>query len=323
MNYSAIIREFLKPLLMLALSLALFACKGEVGEKNNPVQLWIVPSHDADATQAAAEKLAAHLEKETGLEFHVEVPEEYIDLVAALADEEADLLFMNDLSYLLAHEKYEAHAAFAVERSDGEDSYRAEIITHKDSGIKSLKDLNDKRIAIVDLYSVSGYLLPAAMLHKQDIKPSELITAGGHDSVVQQVIDREVDAGFTFTHGGKQDGRKLLQESHPEVFEVVEVVATTDTVPNEPVVFGAHVKDDVRKKISAALLDYSKTEEGKAVLMQLQSISGLREVDDHEYDPVREALLQLGEEVNAKIPGGGLLDLKEKEGAVPMPPLGD
>jgi len=312
---------------LLVAALLFSGCKGELGEKNNPIRIFVVPSQGADRSEAAAKKLAAHLEAATDLKFTVSVPQNYIDLVVAVGNEEADLLFMNDMSYLLANDKYGASAAFAVERADGDDSYRGMIFTRTDSGINSLEDLEGKTIGIVDVYSASGYILPAMLLREKGVSPGKLERAGEHDLVVKEVYSKGVDAGFSYTHDddtmGQDDARARMKDVMPDVFEVTKVLAVTTAVPSEPVVFGAHVPSAVREKVSEALADYASSEEGRTVLMELNEITGLHPVTDRDYDPVRKALLGLGEEIDTKVEGGGLLELRQKVRAAPIPPLGD
>ena len=60
--------------------------------------------------------------------------------------------------------KYDVEAIFTVVRNNNEMTYKSQIITRKDSGINSLKDLNGKSFAFTDPASTSGYILPSKLL---------------------------------------------------------------------------------------------------------------------------------------------------------------
>jgi len=288
-----------------------------LGSANNPVKVEFVPSQPGPQTTAAGEALADLLARETGMSFSVSVPERYIDLVVAMGERRADVGFLNTMAYLLAHEEYGAQAVLAVERGDHLQRYRAMIIAHAGSGIDDVKALEGKQIAYVDVHSVSGYVMPAMLLQAQGVHPSEIIKAGTHEGVVRMVYEQKADAGFTF-----QDARTRLASEFPDVMEQVVVVATTDEVPNEPVVFRKGVPAKVRERIVTAMEALIQTDEGRAVFADLNQITGLHPVTDADYDPIRGALQGLGKQLDEMVPGGGILKLKRMEPDEPLPPLG-
>lgn len=296
---------------MLVLAWLLAGCAPDVGSPRNPVELHIVPSEPEAA--AAGERLAGLLAAETGLSYEVTVPERYVDLVAAIGEERCDVAFVNTLEYLLAHEQYGANAVLAVER-DGADTYRGMVIGGP--GIAKLEDLAGEQVAVVDLYSLSGYVLPAVLLNARGVKPGGIVTAGSHQAVVRKVYDGTVAGGFAY-----DDARDELDA--PDVADKVTVLATTDAVPNEPVVFRKGLPAEVRERVIAGMQAVIGTDAGRAAFAQLNDITGLKPVTDADYDEVREALAALGKQVDEMVPGGGLLELQEQVPDHPIPPLGD
>lgn len=304
------------------------ACSPELGEARNPIKVQIVPSQDRAATLVAAQGLLDHLSQASGLAFALEVPERYIDLVVALGEERADLALMNDLGYLLAHDEYGAEAALAVRRGEGGDRYRAIVIVRADSGLTTLEQLQGKRIAYVDVHSVSGYILPAMLLQSKGIAPAEAVAVGQHEEVVRRVLGRSADAGFTYEdspagpHDGPRDGRMRLLAEHPTVLQEVVVLARTESVPNEPFVFGRHVPPAVRARLVQTLLAAVGSPEGRPRFAQLNDITSLSPVTDRAYDSIRQALAALGKKPDELVPGGGILELKRLERSPTLPPLG-
>ncbi|MDX9723100.1 MAG: phosphate/phosphite/phosphonate ABC transporter substrate-binding protein [Myxococcota bacterium] len=311
-------------LLFLTLVLGLAGCKSSLGTEDKPIRIYVVPSELSASTRQAGQKLVDHLNKETGLHYSIHFPDRYIDVVVALGDKKADIAFMNNMSYLLANERFGAEAALAVERAS-RNAYSGMIVVRADSGIEKLEDLEDKRIAIVDVYSVSGYIMPALMLSRAGIQARETITAGNHADALRAVYDGKADAAFSFHEppidGKSHDARNLLGAEHPDVMEVLEVLALTETIPNEPVVFRKGLPPEMRKKTLAALLSFVESPEGKEVFRAFHEIGGFIEVDDSHYDSVRDALSGLGKKLDEMVPGGGILEVKHVQ--EPMPPLGN
>ncbi|MBT3222804.1 MAG: phosphate/phosphite/phosphonate ABC transporter substrate-binding protein [Proteobacteria bacterium] len=306
--------------LLAFVSVTLMGCSPELGSKANPLKIT--------STRTKGQELATGLTATTGLHFTATTADDYMDQVVAIGEKKADLAFMNNMTYLLANEQYGARAIFAVERGQGDREYKGMIITHKDSQTTKIEELDGKHIAYVEVHSLSGYIMPAMLLKSQNISPTKITRAGSHANVVRMVYERQADAGFTYFEEADKDGtprdaRTQLTKDLPDVLNNVIVVTTTDVIPNEPIVIGRDVDDDVREIIMSAMEELIQTEDGEKIFDDLNQISGLRRVSDSEYDPIRQALQGLGKRLDEVVPGGGILKLKRLEAAEPIPPLGN
>ena len=75
--------------------------------------------------------------------------------------------------------------------------YKLWLITHKDSDIKTVKDLKNRKIAHVTPSSNSGNQAPRALFKNMDIVPDkdyEVIYSGKHDNSIMGVVNRDYDA---------------------------------------------------------------------------------------------------------------------------------
>ena len=81
-----------------------------------------------------------------------------------------------------------------------------------------------------------------------------------------------------------RDARSSVEADLPDVKEKVVVLAETSDIPNDSVSFIKEFPADKRKAIVDALLAFPATEEGKEVLNNLYSISGLEASSDGFYD---------------------------------------
>ena len=306
---------------------ALMGCSPDLGSEANPVKIQLMPSQRA-TTEATGQELVTSLHATTGLYFNIEIPERYIDQVVAIGENRADLAFMNNMSYLLANDKYGANAIFSVERGHGDREYKGMVVAHQDSQITNIEQFDSKHIAYVDVHSLSGYIMPAMLLKSQNISPTKITKTGSHAEVVRMVYERKADAGFTYfeepdSAGQPRDARSQLNAELPDVLEKVVIVTTTDVIPNEPIVMRRGIDGAVRDKTMGAMEELLKTADGKKIFADLNQITGLRRVSDSEYDPIRSALKGLGKRLDEVVPGGGILELKRLEAAEPIPPLGN
>ncbi len=290
----------MKIILRLFLCLLLTSCtknKAEPGSKENPIKFYLVPAQDVMTLTENGKILQKFLTEDTGLQFEVEVPANFIAVVEAIGSKRADAAILNTFGYVLAHEKYGAEARLKLVNR-GRDFYNGQIIVHV-NGPRTLKELNGKKFAFVDPASTSGYLLPTRLFKQENIKIKESIFAGKHDSVVIAVYQRQVDAGATFysppdEDGTPKDARWLLRTQYPDIYDKIKILKLTEPIPNDPLVFRKGLPEEIKNKIADSLQKYIKTKEGADVMFKLYHITDFKKASDADYDLVRGYLKDLG-----------------------------
>ncbi|MFN7455538.1 MAG: phosphate/phosphite/phosphonate ABC transporter substrate-binding protein [Pseudobdellovibrionaceae bacterium] len=292
--------QVLSSIVALGITLSLTGCtinKGELGSEKNPIKLFFVPSVDTKVIEENSKLFKAHLEKETGYKFKVEIPHSFIAVVEAFGSKQADVASINTFGYILAHDKYGAEARLTVLRH-GLATYQAQFLAKADGPIKSLADFNGKKMAFVDPSSASGFLLPKKVLNDKGIKPAEEVFAMKHDSVVSMIYQGQVDGGATFyspEHEGKiQDARRLVKTQYPDVEQKIKIVELTEAIPNDPIIFRKELTEEMKKKITDAFVSFVATPEGKATFEKVYGVTDLKVATDADYEPVRVMLKSIG-----------------------------
>jgi phosphonate transport system substrate-binding protein len=285
------------------LSLApLFADK-TFGSKDNPIRLALVPSQEAGKVLTNAEKLMEYLHTQTGYFFTASMPANYIVAIEGFGTSKVDIAMVTTFSYLLAHQKYGATAALKIVRRNGDTCYGGQFLAHVESGIHSIKDLQGKRVAFTDPASGSGYVLPKAMLKRNGIQPAQEVFAQRHDNVVMMIYQRRVDAGAAYYSapdkrtGALQDARALVIKQYPDVAEKVINIGYTDMIANDPISFRRDFPPAMKAEIVKAMVAFSKSAEGKPVMINLYGIEGLLPATDADYDGLRTMLKEQGMDV--------------------------
>jgi phosphonate transport system substrate-binding protein len=182
----------------------------------------------------------------------------------------------------------------------GATTYVGQFNVRADSGITTLEDVKGKVMCWVDPNSTSGYIIPRIMLAANGIDPdndfSKTIETGSHNNSVQAVYEGECDVGVSYA-----DARSSIEETHPDVKDVVAVLATTTEIPNDSVSFAKDLDPEVRTQIVNALLEISATEEGVEALNNLYSIDALVAAEDSFYDGFRADLSKAGMDVESLV----------------------
>ncbi|MFI5392033.1 MAG: phosphate/phosphite/phosphonate ABC transporter substrate-binding protein, partial [Bacteriovoracales bacterium] len=274
-------------------------CTGpsELGTKENPVKIFFSPSSNIGVISESSKDLVKFLEKETGIFFEIKVPTSYISVVEAFGSKRADIGIISSFGYLLAHQKYGVKAGLRIVRY-GKDFYRGQIVARADSGIKTLKDLNGKSFAFTDPSSISGYIFPLKMLMENNIVLKNKIFAARHDNVINMVYQKQVEAGATFNSDPSPDGaitdaRSLVISQFPDVTNKIKILALTENIPNDPVVFRSDLSDLIRNSFSNALKKYLNTPEGNKTFSKIYNFQGVVPATDSDYDGLRQIISKI------------------------------
>lgn len=232
-----------------------------------------VPSGEARTILESGNRIASLLGMATGYQFESFVATSYAGVIEAMGAGRADIGWLNTFSYVIAHQKYGVEVWLVTVRF-GLPYYRAEIITQAASGINGLADLQGKRFAFVDPASTSGYLFPLAGLKKAGYDPQKFFGqtffAGSHNNVVLAVYQGRADAGTVF-----EDARGTVQKTLPDVMQKIKVIWYSDPIPNDTVSFRKALPEDVKVKVTNALLRFSETPAGLDALKSLYEIEAL------------------------------------------------
>jgi phosphonate transport system substrate-binding protein len=302
------------------------SAQDDLGSEGNPIQVFFVPSVEAQTIVTGGEVMATALEAATGLNFEVSVPTSYAATVEAMcAAPGSSMGFIPAAGYVIANNRCGVQVEAAAVRR-GWAVYWAAYIVRRDSDIYTFGDLAGRSWAFPDSGSTSGYIAPAVELAAAGIEPGERVEAGGHNQVVQAVYSGEADFGTTFysppvvpgaawqigdlaepydltvdesrlDEEGNLfvgdirilDARANIRDTAPDVVDQVRILRLSEPIPNDTLSFGPDFPEDLRQQILDALVAFSATEEWAQSIgsEDFYGWSGISEIEDDAYDPVR------------------------------------
>jgi phosphonate transport system substrate-binding protein len=165
----------------------------------NPATLVFsyTPVEDPAVYENVFEEFMAHLAKVTGKRVRWFPAESYAAQVEALRSGRLHIagVATGPTPYAVNLAGFEPIVSMV--RPDGGIGYTLQLITHKDSAIKSIADLKGKRVAHVSPSSNSGDLAPRALFGAQGVTPGkdyEILYSGKHDNSVMGVVNKDYDA---------------------------------------------------------------------------------------------------------------------------------
>jgi phosphonate transport system substrate-binding protein len=314
-------------------SLQLVSAQDSLGSEGNPIQVYFVPSVEAQVIVSGGEVMANALKEATGLNFEVFVPTSYAATVEAMcAAPDRSMGFIPAAGYVIANNRCGVQVEAAAVRR-GWNVYWAAYIVRRDSDIYTYGDLAGRSWAYPDASSTSGFIAPSVELAAAGIEPGDRVEAGGHNQVVQAVYSGEVDFGTTFfspplvpgaawrigdnpepydlmfdesriAEDGNLfvgdirilDARANIRETAPDVIDQVRILRLSAPIPNDTLSFGPDFPEELRMQILDALIAFSTTEAWAQSIgsEDFYGWSGLSPISDSGYDPVRLQFQILG-----------------------------
>ncbi|MEO7470292.1 MAG: phosphate/phosphite/phosphonate ABC transporter substrate-binding protein, partial [Sphingobium limneticum] len=157
---------------------------------------------------ARLELLREYMAKATGLPvrlYHVNDPN---STVQALTSGQVDVATMGAGAYANVHDQIgdKATPLLVTLGAGGETGYYSALVVRADRPFRTLADLKGRSLAVVDLNSTSGYLLPMHALRRKGVDPTRYFSrvgvTGGHENAVMAVRSGQYDAAFVMAAGG-------------------------------------------------------------------------------------------------------------------------
>lgn len=283
----------MKPLLNMMVA-ALFAVLGTLAHAAEPPLKFGVGlfQPDKDKNDATYRPLAEHLERQLGRKVELRTVDSWEGLAKSLANGETDLALMGPWGYVLANHEAGAQAVSTI-LYDGKPEYYAIMVTHPDSGIKSVADLKGRSFAFGDKGSTSGYLIPLHYFMTQGINPDTYfakVLNTKHQAIETQVTQGVLDAGADYNRN-----RNAMIEQGLIKPERSVIIWQSAPLPNDAFAVSAALARDADfvAKLRAALETVGPALKSQPNLLPAH-YGGFVTRDNAFYKPIRDAGLATG-----------------------------
>ncbi|MCM8778723.1 MAG: phosphate/phosphite/phosphonate ABC transporter substrate-binding protein [Candidatus Omnitrophica bacterium] len=218
--------------------------------------------------------------------------ESYAEINNLLAEGKIDLAFVCGGPYIEGHDKFGLELLCAPQ-IDGGTVYYSYIIVHKDSHINKFEELRGKVFVFVDPMSNTGKIYPTYLLKTIGETPEtffkEYIYSYAHDTSIRAVAEGIVDAGAVDSLIWNYMDRSGLQFTRD-----TKIIKISPAYGIPPVVVRPGLKKDLKEKIKEILLNMHQDKEGREILEKM-SIDKFVEIDDSNYNSIREIKKYIGE----------------------------
>lgn len=232
--------------------------KDNLGSRNNPFKISIVPAGQAAKALDNAKPVAKCIEQKAKIIVDIQVPNSYIAVVEAMGSKKVDMVFGDIVSFLIARNKFGAEPVLQIVRY-GMHSYQSALFVRNDSSIKTIYDLNGKKFAYSDASSASSYILPSILMKKNNMKFSQEVPTGSMDTSIIALMQGQVDVAAAYynspgTKTGKiNDARARVENIYPNISRETRILWLSGPIPNEPIFVRKALSKDLKDKITTAV----------------------------------------------------------------------
>jgi phosphonate transport system substrate-binding protein len=247
---------------------------------------------DREKNDATYRPLAQHLAQRLGRAVELRTVDSWEGLAKSLANGETDIALMGPWGYVLANHVAGAQVVSTIEY-DGKPEYFAIIVTHPDSGVKTMADLKGKTFAFGDKGSTSGYLIPLHHFMTQGIDPDKYFSKvlyTKHQAIETQVAAGQLDAGADYNRN-----RNAMIEQGLIKPERSKIIWQSAPLPNDAFAVSKALYQDkaLVAKLQAALGEVGDLLKTQPNLLP-SHYTGFVVRDNGFYKPIRDAGLATG-----------------------------
>ena len=215
------------------------------------------------------------------------------ELVAAFKAGRVDLAWLGNAPALDLVESGDGEVFAQMVTAAGHTGYRSILVTHRDSGLRSLEQVQRPGQRLVygdgEPKSTSGHLVPLyyAFVRRGINEPKELfaeVRHSSHRANLTMAARREVHVATA-----NNIELELFEAQHPEHAGVLRVIWESPTIPQSPLVWATRLPAELRRRLQQAIVTFGKRGAAEAeILRRVNDLSGFRKSRNAQLIPIAD-----------------------------------
>jgi phosphonate transport system substrate-binding protein len=211
--------------------------------------------------------------------------------VEALNAKKVDLVLTGPAEYVVFKKRTDAKLVVGFSRPE----YYGSVVTMLGSGIDGVQDLKGKKVGLGDVGSTSRHLSPIQVLADLGLQPGKDVQIM---HINRNVAVEAMKRGDLAAIGINRTDLPGLSKRHPDV--VFKVIARGRDLPNDVLLAGKHVPDEVTAKMKKVFSDNSEALIAAVLLgpdenQKFQGMKFIPNIADKDYDYIRKMYVTIGQ----------------------------
>lgn len=234
---------------------------------------------DSENIRDRYKPLVELLSKELKRPIRVVNVDKYADLEKGLAEEKYDMAFIHPAHIGLRAVKAGNYQGLCT--AQGFTDYRARVLVSKDSPLRSMEDLQGKKLGVPSMESITTVMFIASLRQMNFPQPEKLLISTRYQDAVPFMIEnRFVEAGVTGSAAVEREWKKRGGR----------VLGETKSVPIKHFLISKKISETDRSKVRTLMVGLANHDAGKAALAKIH-MSGFVQWDT---GAMNEAATRLG-----------------------------
>jgi phosphonate transport system substrate-binding protein len=295
-------------MLLILFCLLLAGCNQQEVSVANPqpkaelqkLTIGLIPEQSIFTQKKRYKPLFEYLSKKLGVTIESKILPRYGNIVNNFKGLGLDGAFFGSFTAAMAIKQLGVVPLATPQHINGSSTYYGLVFVKKGSGIRTAKDLRNKRMVFVDRATTAGYLLPLAYFKSIGINDykkwfKEYYFSGTHEGAVNDVLNGSADIG-----AAKNTVLYRMAEQDERVLKGLEILATSPLVPANGLAVRRDFPENLKTALKQELLNIHQNAEGRFVLESLQANKFI-ETSAKDYLPVLDYAASIGLDLNAYI----------------------
>ncbi len=241
--------------------------------------LAVVPQFSANELVKDWGPLVEQLKKETGVQLSLKLQPNIPQFENHFLSGEPDFVYLNPYHAVMA---FKAKGYLPLVKDSK--PLQGILFTHKDSDVKTLKDLNLKDIAFPSPNAFGAALYMRALLTVEHGVKFQPVYVKTHPNVFRHVMLKTAAAGGTVT--------AAFNDESPAVREQIQVIYRTPEAASHPLAVHPRVPVAVRNAVANTILGLTKTADGQTLLQAIRTPTPVAADYNRDYRPLEKLGLE-------------------------------
>jgi len=255
------------------------------------IKIGLIPEQNIRNMALRYEPLAGYLGKKLNMRVALIYLDNYGEVCDKFMYKQLDAAFFGSFAYALTHAKSGVEPIARPDYS-GISTYRGLIIVRKDSNIKDVTDMKNKRLALVHRATYAGYLYPLYYFKQHKVLDlesffSKVMFAGSHDKAIIAVLNGEADIAVS-----KDLVYERMVKENPDLENKLIVLSASGPVPSNAFCVRKDLEPGLKKKLKNILLNLQNDQKAGSVLASLGATRFI-ETGDKDYSNLYETIKAL------------------------------
>jgi phosphonate transport system substrate-binding protein len=254
-------------------------------QKPQKFVIGIQPEKNIFEQRKEYKAIGRYIAKQLDIDVYIYTLPHYSSIFEAFNEGLIDAAFLGSFSYVLMRNAFPVELLVRPVWPDSSSTNRGYIVARKDSGIKTVADMEGKSLVLVDKATTAGYLYPLFFMKEHGVNDfekffSHVYFSGSHDGSAWAVYKGEAEVGAC-----KDLVFQSLAGEYPQFKEQMAVLAESTEMPSNGLGVRSDLDKAFKEQLRDLLLSLDKSEEGRLALKGLGAVKFIRSGNE-DYAPL-------------------------------------